>query len=160
MTTFISIGNALQPFDRFAKIICQAKPFLPKPIFIQSGNTVFDCNEVTIEKYISLESFIKKIYYSNVVIMHAGAGSIIHALQCNKTPIVMPRKKKYNEHIDDHQVELAKALEKDKKIFLFEDLIQLNEIIKFKKQEKIDIKKDNNLIETLLLKILKSTYTT
>jgi UDP-N-acetylglucosamine transferase subunit ALG13 len=47
---------------------------------------------------------------ARVVISHAGSGSILTALRHNKPLIVMPRRHKYGEAIDDHQLELADAL--------------------------------------------------
>jgi UDP-N-acetylglucosamine transferase subunit ALG13 len=35
---------------------------------------------------------------------------MIHALRAGNMPIVMPRRKHYGEHVDDHQLEGARAL--------------------------------------------------
>jgi UDP-N-acetylglucosamine transferase subunit ALG13 len=46
-----------------------------------------------------------------LLIVHAGAGSVIHAIRAGKVPVVMPRRKALGEHMDDHQAEFAAALE-------------------------------------------------
>jgi UDP-N-acetylglucosamine transferase subunit ALG13 len=47
---------------------------------------------------------------ADVVVSHAGVGSIMCALQLGHVPIVFPRLKRYGETVDDHQPELAAAL--------------------------------------------------
>ena len=41
---------------------------------------------------------------------HAGAGSIITALECGAIVVVVPRLKKFGEAYDDHQLELSEVL--------------------------------------------------
>ena len=48
---------------------------------------------------------------ADAVISHAGVGSIMCALQAGHRPIVFPRLKRYGDGIDDHQAELAAALD-------------------------------------------------
>lgn len=55
---------------------------------------------------------------AELLIMHGGAGSIIHSLQMGKVPVVMPRLSKYGEIIDDHQLEFVLALAESGRIVL------------------------------------------
>ena len=48
---------------------------------------------------------------SDMIVTHAGAGSLLDALSFEKPIIAVPRFKKFGEHIDDEQLELAVALE-------------------------------------------------
>ena len=43
---------------------------------------------------------------SDLIITHAGTGSVIPPLKLGKKVIVVPRLEKYKEHLDDHQLEL------------------------------------------------------
>jgi UDP-N-acetylglucosamine transferase subunit ALG13 len=47
---------------------------------------------------------------ADVVITHAGGGSITQCWQLGKAPIVLVRQKRLNEHVDDHQSAFAQAL--------------------------------------------------
>src|SRR5208283_435599 len=49
---------------------------------------------------------------SSLLIMHAGAGSLITAVRAGKVPVVMARRLRYGEHVDDHQIELARELDR------------------------------------------------
>jgi len=44
---------------------------------------------------------------ADIVISHAGTGSILSALSLGKRPIVVPRREAHGEHVDGHQDELA-----------------------------------------------------
>lgn len=46
------------------------------------------------------------------VIAHGGVGSILLARRLGHQPIVVPRRYHHGEHVDDHQVELTKELER------------------------------------------------
>jgi UDP-N-acetylglucosamine transferase subunit ALG13 len=48
---------------------------------------------------------------SDVVITHAGIGSAISALAAGKRPVFVPRRKQYKEHVDDHQLLIARELD-------------------------------------------------
>lgn len=51
-------------------------------------------------------------------------------LQIGKTPIVVPRQKKFDEHVNDHQVEFARNVaERMGTIIPVEDITQLGKII-------------------------------
>ncbi|MFO7976408.1 MAG: PssD/Cps14F family polysaccharide biosynthesis glycosyltransferase [Candidatus Hydrogenedentota bacterium] len=47
-----------------------------------------------------------------VIVAHAGVGSVIEALEARRPLVVCPRLKKYNEHLTDHQLELAEAVQR------------------------------------------------
>ena len=47
---------------------------------------------------------------ADVIISHAGVGSAVTALRSGKRPILVPREARYNEHVDDHQRQVATEL--------------------------------------------------
>jgi UDP-N-acetylglucosamine--N-acetylmuramyl-(pentapeptide) pyrophosphoryl-undecaprenol N-acetylglucosamine transferase len=47
---------------------------------------------------------------ADVVVSHAGVGSIMCALAAGHRPVVFPRLGRYGETVDDHQAQLAAAL--------------------------------------------------
>ena len=67
---------------------------------------------------------------ARIVITHGGPASFIMALQEGKTPIVVPRMAKYNEHVNDHQVDFSLAVnERYKNLIVVEDVENLGNII-------------------------------
>jgi UDP-N-acetylglucosamine--N-acetylmuramyl-(pentapeptide) pyrophosphoryl-undecaprenol N-acetylglucosamine transferase len=47
----------------------------------------------------------------DVVVGHAGVGLVLTSLAAGKVPVLVPRRRSRGEHTDDHQVQLAKALD-------------------------------------------------
>jgi UDP-N-acetylglucosamine--N-acetylmuramyl-(pentapeptide) pyrophosphoryl-undecaprenol N-acetylglucosamine transferase len=48
--------------------------------------------------------------WADVVVSHAGVGSATTALEHGKLPVLVPRRLAHNEHIDDHQIQVAQEL--------------------------------------------------
>ncbi len=48
---------------------------------------------------------------ADVVIAHAGTGSAITAFEQGKFPILVPRRAAHGEHVDDHQVQIAREMQ-------------------------------------------------
>ena len=56
-----------------------------------------------------MKEFNETIEKSDYIITHGGVGSIIDSLKKNKKVIAVPRLGKYNEHVNDHQVEIIES---------------------------------------------------
>ncbi len=49
---------------------------------------------------------------ARLVVCHAGIGSVLDVLEVLRPMLVVPRLKKFNEHMTDHQLDVARAVEK------------------------------------------------
>ena len=47
---------------------------------------------------------------ARIIITHGGPASFIAPLSMGKVPIVVPRQKDFNEHVNNHQVEFVKQV--------------------------------------------------
>jgi UDP-N-acetylglucosamine--N-acetylmuramyl-(pentapeptide) pyrophosphoryl-undecaprenol N-acetylglucosamine transferase len=47
---------------------------------------------------------------ADVVVAHTGIGSAIDAMEAGKAPVLVPREARHNEHVDDHQRQIAAEL--------------------------------------------------
>ena len=110
VTTFVTIGNATQPFGRLLDAVTAYAKEWPQPVTVQHGNTPFNSAHCVSRAFLEMSEFSELVEQSRLLIMHAGAGSLLHAIRVGKVPVVMPRRTKYGEIIDDHQLEFAKAL--------------------------------------------------
>ena len=54
--------------------------------------------------------FVTYLNVSDVVISHAGVGSVLSILDSGKFPILIPRLAEHGEHIDNHQLEIASVV--------------------------------------------------
>ena len=67
---------------------------------------------------------------ARIVITHGGPSSFIMPLQIGKIPVVVPRQFRYNEHVNNHQVEFSNAVaERQGNIIVVEDIKKLGETI-------------------------------
>lgn len=155
--TFVTVGNAKQPFNRLFALIENVLELLPKPIIAQTGSAIVEIQGVITYEILQGQHFSQLIKDSSVVIMHAGAGSLIHALNNLQKPIVIPRRLKYGEHIDDHQIQLAREFYKQDKIFLIENVndIQLALDILMASKDKKNFH-DNGLFKQKLIALLEN----
>lgn len=78
----------------------------------QTGDT--DTSGLGIRSHVSIPTaeLSRAMAESDAVITHAGIGSIVSALRAGKRPVVLPRRKRFNEHVDDHQSLIAVELQK------------------------------------------------
>lgn len=111
---FITVGTHEQPFDRLLKCIDNMieNGMITEEIICQKGFTDYEPKNYKAEKLISYEEMQDNIKKARIVITHGGPASFIAPLTVGKIPIVVPRQKKYDEHVNDHQFEFAKEVEK------------------------------------------------
>ncbi len=110
---FVTVGNATQGFPRLLEGVDRLAGkgfFHDESVLIQSGNSTgfraAHCNQVD---FLPLDRYIELIERAETVVCHGGAGTLFHAFRAGKVPVVMPRRTKYGEHVDD-QLELVEAL--------------------------------------------------
>lgn len=111
---FITVGTHEQPFDRLLKCIDQMveKGEINEEIVCQKGYTDYEPKNYKAEKLISYEQMQENIEKARVVVTHGGPASFIAPLSIGKIPVVVPRKKDFNEHVNNHQLEFSKEVEK------------------------------------------------
>lgn len=138
---FLSVGNNKQSFKRFFKKFEDIYNKIPKEkpkVICQIGHTDYRNQEFKIIKFTEKKLFNQLVRKSDLFISHAGAGSVIDSINNKKIPVLLPREKKYNEHVDNHQVELYKKLLEIKFASSFKQIYKLKnkefEILKPKKK--------------------------
>lgn len=126
MSTFVSVGNATQPFYRLLDAVRANLAALPKPLFVQYGaaSDIFGpaCSAAA---FVDMDEFARRVADAQLLILHAGAGSILHAARAGKVPVVMPRRASLGEHVDDHQIEFTKELARMRRIVVCEQASSL-----------------------------------
>ena len=119
--TFVTFGNATQPFDRLMEALESARELLPKPVTVQHGRTPCTASWLSAVTFLSPADYESQMRQADVVIMQAGAGSVLHAIDAGKIPIVMTRLSRHGEVVDDHQVQFAAALEAAGRVLVIHD---------------------------------------
>src|SRR3989344_4545970 len=112
MKIFVSVGTHSQQFNRLLMEIdslLESKK-ISAEAFAQTGNSDYAPKNCAFKKFLAEKEFEEKISWADVVVSHGGAGTIISALRKNKKLVIVPRLKKFGEHTNDHQLDLAEAL--------------------------------------------------
>ncbi|CAM4037699.1 MULTISPECIES: PssE/Cps14G family polysaccharide biosynthesis glycosyltransferase [Bacillus cereus group] len=128
---FVTTGTHEQQFDRLVKKIDEMKKNkeITGDVFIQYGYSTYIPRYCEGSKLIGYNEMMKKMEEASVIITHGGPGSIMTPLSLGKTPIVVPRNKDFDEHVDNHQVDFVKRLEKKKQVIAVYDINQMEEKI-------------------------------
>ena len=110
--TFLTVGT-LFPFDRLVRAVDRTvgTRTLDGRVFAQIGESKYVPRNMEYAKVLDANSFDSKMKQADYLISHAGIGSITTALSMNKPLLVMPRLRKFNEHVNDHQLETARRFE-------------------------------------------------
>ena len=130
---FVTVGTHEQPFNRLVKAVDDLKRdgVITEDVIIQTGFSTYEPKYCHWSKLIPYKQMIENVKTARIVITHGGPASFIMPLQIGKTPIVVPRQHKFNEHINDHQVEFARNVsERMGTIIDVEDIFKLGTIIK------------------------------
>lgn len=125
---FVTVGTHEQQFDRLIKKVDELKQdgLVQEEIIIQTGFSTYKPQHCRWSKLIPYREMIENVQNARIVITHGGPASFIMPLQMGKVPIVVPRQQKFDEHINDHQLEFAREVEKrQKNIIVVEDIGQL-----------------------------------
>jgi UDP-N-acetylglucosamine transferase subunit ALG13 len=77
----------------------------------QVGSTVVDMMPAGARAQVPAAEMRQAMAEADVVISHAGVGSALAAMQAGKRALYVPRRRAFGEHVDDHQVEMARELE-------------------------------------------------
>lgn len=105
---FITVGSQKFQFNRLLKeidVLIENK-IIKEEVFAQIGYSDYIPKNFKYVDFLNQEEFNLKIKESSLVITHAGTGVIINALKNDKKVIGVPRLSKFNEHVDDHQIQL------------------------------------------------------
>jgi beta-1,4-N-acetylglucosaminyltransferase len=109
---FLTVGTQF-PFDRLVKALDELfdRGVLQGPVLAQIGAGTYRPRNFQIVTALDKRTFDRQCAVCSAIIAHAGMGIITTAQEHGKPLLVMPRRKKYGEHVNDHQVGLAARFE-------------------------------------------------
>lgn len=111
---FVTVGTHEQSFDRLLKCIDKMveDKKIKEKVIIQKGYTDYEPKNCESHKLIPYDDMQKYINEARIVVTHGGPASFIAPLAIGKIPVVVPRKKEFDEHVNNHQLEFARQIEK------------------------------------------------
>lgn len=125
----VTLGTQKFAMNRLVEAVDKLAAKLEEEVFIQAGNSTYKPVNCRYSQFVDSADFKKMIEECNILITHAGVGSIMTGINAGKPVIVVPRLKQYGEHVDDHQTQIAKAFCDKGCVICCEDVGQLQECI-------------------------------
>lgn len=130
---FITLGTQKFQFDRVLKEIdklIDEKKINAKDVKVQCAYKEYEPKNFKTFKLKPQDEIDKITEEADIIITHSGTGSIINSLRKQKKIIIIPRMQKYGEHVDNHQLELAKVFGEKYGIPVLTDMEKLYDTIK------------------------------
>ena len=129
---FVTVGTHEQPFNRLIEAVDKLKGSgaIGEDVIMQTGFSTYEPKYCEWHKLLSYAQTKEKVAEARIVITHGGPASFIMPLQIGKIPIVVPRQLQFNEHVNNHQVDFAKAVaERMGNIIPVYDMASLGDVI-------------------------------
>ena len=118
---FATVGTHAQPFTRFLAALAA----LDDDVIVQYGHNEPPQGVREAVAFMPISVLNEHMRAADVVVTHAGVGSVLCARQAGHVPVVVPRLHRYGEHVDDHQLELVAALGADGHVVPVRDMAEL-----------------------------------
>lgn len=147
---FVTLGTNDESFVRLLKAIDKEieNGIIKEKVIVQAGCTKYKSKNMKIMDLVPREEFERLIGECDLLITHGGVGSILTGINKGKKVIAVPRLSRYNEHGNDHQLQIVENFSKRKYILSCKDLNKLGKTIEKAKRFKPQkfVSNTNNII--------------
>ena len=111
---FVVLGTWEMPFTRplvqIEEAVCQG--LIEQPVIVQSGRTSYTSPSLNLVPFFGKQDLEQMYEQASLIICQAGVGSIMLGLRKQKKVVSIARLSKFEEHIDDHQLEILDVFAK------------------------------------------------
>jgi len=102
----VTLGASSYDFGRLIENLRRALPSDAEVLW-QTGHSDVSRFDIDATDFLPSAELADAMRAADLVVAHAGVGSALAALQTGHTPLLVPRRKRYGEHVDDHQTQIA-----------------------------------------------------
>ena len=120
-----SFHRLLEEIDKLVK-----KGIINDEIIVQAGYTKYNSKNMKILGLMPKEELEKYQEKADLIITHGGVGSIISSIEKGKKVIAVPRLHEYQEHVNDHQIEIVEKYSNENLIIGCKQVSDLEKAIK------------------------------
>jgi UDP-N-acetylglucosamine transferase subunit ALG13 len=126
---FVTVGTDL-PFDRMLRVIDQwAGENRRDDVFAQIGQGGWEPRHMPYRHFLQPPEFREKFDAADLIISHAGMGTILTALHAGKPILVMPKRASLGEHRNEHQLATARHMMRLRNVNVAFDEAELREML-------------------------------
>ena len=163
LNLFVTVGTQL-PFDRLVGAVetWAVRRDMTEHVFVQCGPTTQPPTRIGWKRFIDVTECARRTDTADVIVGHAGMGTILTALDRGKPVIVLPRRADLGEHRNDHQLATARRLQHLRQLTVAGDttvLIELLDVHLRRVQSRGGLRLNssgNDCVSTTLLGVLRS----
>ena len=158
----VTVGSQV-PFDRLIRAVDEWAQLRGRTdVFAQIADGSYHPAHMRFTDFVDPSEFKRLVGEAQVIVSHAGMGSIITALELGKPIVVMPRRACFRETRNDHQVAAAKHFGEMGRIIVASDELEVADKLDYsltvRSSARIDTKASPRLIATIQ-DFLKGTST-
>lgn len=146
--TFVSVGMHSKGFNRLVRKMDEIAAVLDEEVIMQIGSTSIQPENARWFTFTTGEE-IRELCAKARVVVTQPAMTLIDALEQETPVVVVPRLKQYGEVIDNHQMDLARELEKEGKVIAVYSVDELEEVLKRSEIELPQLVGDIKLVKAL-----------
>jgi UDP-N-acetylglucosamine transferase subunit ALG13 len=122
---FVTVGSQM-PFDRLIAAIDEWAGLRPcHTVFAQTAATSLRPRHMRTIPFMSPAEYSRALREANLIVGHAGMGTIISSFELGKQLVVMPRLGRLGETRNDHQVATAKHFAEQGRVIVASDETEL-----------------------------------
>ena len=109
---YVTLGTMFLDFERLVTAADGVARDTGEQVIVQLGMSPCRPKHCAWFDFLPREDVIEIQRHARVIVGHAGIGTALDALSLGRPFITAPRLKRYNEHMNDHQLEIADAIER------------------------------------------------
>lgn len=128
----VMLGTQNNSFHRLLEEIDKLveKGIINDEIIVQAGYTKYNSKNMKILGLMPKEELEKYQEDADLIITHGGVGSIVSSIEKGKKVIAIPRLHEYQEHVNDHQIEIVEKYSSENLIIGCKQVSDLENAIK------------------------------
>lgn len=133
MKILATVGCSGFPFDRLFRILdslCEKGILSGKEIVAQTGKITYPIRHYRYFEFVDNETMRQYQSDADLVICHAGTGTVVGSLKMGKKVIVFPRLARFGEHESDHQLDLAREFTEEGYVLCAMDEAELEDALR------------------------------
>jgi UDP-N-acetylglucosamine transferase subunit ALG13 len=124
----VTVGMQLG-FDRLIAAMDALAPTLGMPVIAQTGKGTYHPQHMEARARIAPAEFEMLVGEAQLIVSHAGIGTVLTAARCRKPIVLLPRRADLQEHRNDHQLATVRKLDGRPGILVAMDETALSERI-------------------------------
>lgn len=108
---FVTVGMYFYDFSRFIRPVDEMAEKIEEKVIVQLGETKYipkHCEHILAMDDVEFNRYLSE---ASVVLAHAGAGTVLNAIKYERPLVIVPRRQHFEEHIDDHQLQISKYIQ-------------------------------------------------